>query len=166
MDNKKLTLADFNEEIHLKFDKKHEQIHIDAFKDYCETFNIALFSKDFFDDPSDESLSSEREIKKELISFFKKFRIEILEYRYDYFTNNTVEEIANIIEKDIDRVIAYLERIKHTFQRGEMTSLSEYGDVTDQTRVENISSFKILKELQVIERQLPLRKLAEKRLKN
>jgi hypothetical protein len=35
MENKKLTMTNFNEEIHLKFDKKYEQIQIDAFKDYC-----------------------------------------------------------------------------------------------------------------------------------
>jgi hypothetical protein len=99
-----------------------------------------------------------------MISFFKSFKKEILEYRYDYYTDKTSEDISVIIEKDTDRVIAYLERIKHTFQLGEITSLSEYGDVTKKTRVKHISSFKILSELQVIERQILLSKLAKKRI--
>jgi predicted house-cleaning noncanonical NTP pyrophosphatase (MazG superfamily) len=71
MNNRKLIMDYFNEEIHVKFEQKTEQIHIDGFIDYCETFNIDLFSKEFFEDPNDERLNSEREIKQNLITFFK-----------------------------------------------------------------------------------------------
>jgi hypothetical protein len=165
MSNKKLTMADFNEEIHLRFEQKLEQIHIDGFRDYCKTFDIELFCKDFFEDPNGESLNSSREIKQNLISFFRSERLEILVYRYDYYTENSVEEIASIIDRDVNRVIAYLERAKNNLEDAVISNLSKYGDVTKDTRVKNLSSFKILKELQVIERQLPLRKLANEKLK-
>jgi hypothetical protein len=165
MNNRKLTMAHFNEEIHVKFEHKTEQIHIDGFIDYCKTFNIDLFSKEFFKDPNDERLNSEREIKQNLITFFKPKRIEILVYRYDYYTNKTVEEIATIIDRDVHRVIAYFERIKNTLGHAKISGLSKYGDVTKGTRIEKFSSFKILKELQLIERQFSLSKLTNERLK-
>ena len=165
MSNKKLTMADFNEEIHLRFEQKLEQIHIDGFRDYCKTFDIELFCIDFFEDPNGESLNSSREIKQHLISFFRSEKLEILVYRYDYYTENSVEEIASIIDRDVNRVIAYLERAKNNLEDAVISNLSKYGDVTKDTRVKNLSSFKILKELQLIERQLPLRKLANEKLK-
>jgi hypothetical protein len=75
-----------------------------------------------------------------LISFFKKYSIEILEYLYDYCINKTITEIATIIENDVPRVIAYLERMKHTFQGGEISGLSKYGEVTVGARIEKFSS--------------------------
>jgi hypothetical protein len=165
MINKKFTMSDFNEEIHAEFEQKREQIHIDGFKDYCKTFDIDLFCEEFFEDPNGESLNSDREIKQNLITFFKPKRIEILVYRYDYYTNKTVEEIATIIDRDVHRVIAYFERIKNALGHAKISGLSKYGDVTKGTRIEKFSSFKILKELQLIERQLPLSKLTNQRLK-
>jgi hypothetical protein len=165
MNNKKLTMADFNEEIHMKFEQKREQIHIDGLKDYSKTFDIDLFCKEFFKDPNGESLNSDREIKQNLITFFKPKRIETLVYRYDYYTNKTVEEIAIIIDRDVHRVIAYFERIKNTLEHAKISGLSKYGDVIKGTRIEKFSSFKILKELQLIERQLSLSKLRNERLK-
>jgi hypothetical protein len=165
MNKKNLTMADFNEEIHVKFEQKTEQIHIDGFIDYCKTFNIDLFNKEFFEDPNVESLNSAREIKQNLIAFFKPKKIEILVYRYDYYTNKTVEEIATIIDRDVHRVIAYIERTKNTLEHAKISGLSKYGDVIKGTMIEKFSSFKILKELQLIERQLSLSKLTNERLK-
>jgi len=164
MNNRKPTVADFNKEIHLKFLNKLENIHIESFKDYCKTFEIDLFCTKFFVDPTDKSLNSETEIKQELITFFRPKKLEILEYRYDYYTSKTVKQIANIIEKDTDRVVAYLERIKHTFQNGEVSSLSKYGDIIEMSLVKEISSFKILKELQLVESHLLLSKKVSERI--
>jgi adenine-specific DNA methylase len=165
MNKKKLTMADFYEKIHPEFGQKSEKIDIIGFIDYCETFNIDLFSKEFFEDPNGEYLNIDREIKQNLITFFKPKKKEILVYRYDYYTNKTVEEIAIIIDRDVHRVIAYFERIKNTLEHAKISGLSKYGDVIKGTRIEKFSSFKILKELQLIERQLSLSKLRNERLK-
>lgn len=155
MDKRTLTMSDFA----TKIDK-----YFNVFVEYCNTFDIELFNDRFLSNPSIKYLSKSTEIKEELITYFKPLRDEILEYRYDYYTKKSIQDIANITGADNSRIISYLERIKSSFDKTEISDLSPYGDVTVETKVKHISSYKILKDFQTQERQLILQnKITERK---
>ena len=79
-----------------------------------------------------------------------------LTYQYDYYKSKSVEDIANKIAVNPDRVMVYVERNKTSYTKNQIKGLSEFGDVTLKTEVKDISSYGILKELQLIDRQLGL----------
>jgi hypothetical protein len=145
MKSNKLTMADFTNQI---------DTYLYVFVDYCKTFNIDLFNNTFFIDPANRNLTSKTEIKQELINFFKPKKEVILEYRYEYFTEKSIEDISAITGSDISGVIAYIERIKKDFNTDTIKGLSKYGDVTSKTRIKNISSYKIMQHFQLMDRQI------------
>ena len=148
MESKKLTIADFAKQI---------DTYLFVFTAYCNTFDIDLFNEKFFVDTSRKDLTLDREIKQELINYFTPKKDEILEYRYDYFTNKSIEDIAKITGANPARVVAYLERNKHNFKSDNLiTGLSEHGDVTLKSRIKDISSYQIMKNFQLLDRQLIL----------
>lgn len=148
MESKKLTIADFAKQI---------DTYLFVFVAYCNTFDIDLFNKKFFVDASREDLTLDREIKQELINYFTPKKDEILEYRYDYFTNKSIEDIAKITGANPARVVAYLERNKHNFKSDNLiTGLSQHGDVTLKSRIKDISSYAIMQHFQLMDRQLVL----------
>lgn len=137
--------------------------YLDVFQDYCQTFEFDLFCEKYLENPSIASLDEKTKIKQELINHFLPLKRDLLTYQYDYFTMKSVEDIANKVGVNPDRVMAYIERNKTRFTKDNIKGLSEFGDVTKKTQVKNISSYKVLKELQLIERQLLLSKNTIKR---
>ena len=53
-------------------------------------------------------------------------------------------------------VVAYFERIKESFSEDAISGLSKYGDVTVKTKIKHISSYKIMQDFQLMERELLL----------
>src|SRR5690606_16670767 len=94
---------------------------------------------------------------------FMPLKEDLLTYKYDFYKMKSVEAIANKVGVYPDRVMAYIERNKTSFTKEQLTGLSEFGDVTLKTQVKEISSYKILKELHIVERNLLLSKNTNER---
>lgn len=135
-------------------------------QDYCETFDIDLFSDKFLESPFNKTLRNNTKIKQAMIDFFLPLKEELLSYQYDYFSMKSARHIAEKIDSDTVRVVAYLERKKHSFKTDEIIDLTEVEDVSTETKVKNISSFKILKDFQLKDRQLLLKRKTNQRINN
>lgn len=141
--------------------------YLDVFQDYCKTYDFDLFCDKYIENPSITSLESSTKVREDLINYFVPLKEDLLTYQYDYYNSKSVEDIATKIAVNPDRVLAYLERNKESYTKDQIKGLSEFGDVTLKTEVKDISSYSILKELQLVDRKLMLskntkaRKLAE-----
>lgn len=134
-----------------------------AFQDYCKTFEFDLFSDRYLEDSSITVFDDKTKVKQELINYFMPLKEDLLTYKYDFYKMKSVEAIANKVGVNPDRVMAYIERNKTSFTKEQLTGLSEFGDVTLKTQVKEISSYKILKELHIVERNLLLSKNTNER---
>jgi hypothetical protein len=139
--------------------------NLESFQDYCRTFEFDLFCNKYLENPEINNLDDKTKVKQQLIDHFEPLKEDLLTYQYDFCSMKSMEEIANKISVHPDRVLAYIERSKIRFNKDQIKGLSEFGDVTLKTQVKNISSYGILKELQLIERQLLLSKNTEQRQK-
>ena len=98
-------------------------------KYYCKTFNINLFDNEFFVKKKEQWLNLNDEVTPKFIDYFLARKKELLEYNKDYFSSRTPEDIAIKINADIDDVIKFSSK---------KTSV-----------VTNISSYEILKDIQL-----------------
>ncbi|WP_146608976.1 hypothetical protein [Gelidibacter algens] len=129
-----------------------------AFQDYCKTFDFDLFCEHYVGNSSISALNDKTKVKQALITHFEPLKEDLLTYKNDFHKFKSVEDIANKIGITPDRVKAYIERNKLNFSKDQINGLSGYGDVTLKTQVKEISSYKILKDLQLIERNILLSK--------
>ena len=115
-------------------------------KYYSITFDIDLFSNKYLVNNTSGWISDLDTITPEFITYFTKFQDEILEYEYDFFAIKKIEDIADKINVDVNQILNYLNNRKSYIKS---YYLSENNEFVITSKIEKISSYQILKEIQL-----------------
>lgn len=138
----KLKISDFND-VHL-----YNSIIVE----FCEVFDIELFSDQYFYQITNKKLENARNVKPAFIEKFSPLKKDMMKYQQEKYAWKSSLKIAAYQNLNVNDVLQYLNSIKDTIVTGDYKYLDDNGNFTETSKVKAISSFKIQKDVQNINR--------------
>ena len=131
---------------------------------FIKTYELKIFNLKYLNDYTLKELRDYHEVKDELYSLLISLKNSLREYSSDYYAWKSLNEIAKKIDVDINDLLAFFNENKSelfdvtfTFAEKGKTHKKIYLDIrnweneifTETTQVKKISSYQILKDLQL-----------------
>ncbi|NKI28445.1 hypothetical protein HCG49_17990 [Arenibacter sp. 6A1] len=139
MTNQQLTIGDFRSQVN---------VLISTLIEFCDTFNIDLFSDKYLFHPDNKKLENRRLVTVDFFGTFMPFESQLMEYQKDKYSLKSAEIIAHKTGIDMQEVKKYLENEKQNFNGSDFQNFTDDGKMNDDSQVKAISSYRIAKEIQ------------------
>lgn len=139
MTNQQLTIGDFRSQVN---------VLISTLIEFCDTFNIDLFSEKYFLHPENKKLENRRLVTVDFFGTFIPLESQLMEYQKDKYSLKSAELIAQKTGIDTQVVKKYLENEKQNFNGSDFQNFTDDGKMNDDSQVKAISSYRIAKEIQ------------------